>query len=99
MASISTRTPEGFPGSCPVCGARVVVDPSRPYGDAPCPACGTLLWFVQFGEDLWLFDRRRIDVANAERIARLLDDENRDSIDMAELLMELEDLGEPDSEV
>ena len=41
----STRTPEGEPSQCPVCGQRVWVDPSRPPGDAPCPKCGTLLWF------------------------------------------------------
>lgn len=43
--TISTRTPEGEPNKCPVCGQRVCVEPSRPPGDAPCPTCGTLLWF------------------------------------------------------
>jgi hypothetical protein len=27
----------------------VQIEPSRPYGDAPCPNCGTLLLFVQVG--------------------------------------------------
>jgi signal recognition particle GTPase len=41
----SSRTPEGEPNQCPVCGKPVLIDPSRPPGDAPCPHCGHLLWF------------------------------------------------------
>ncbi|MGA2254912.1 MAG: hypothetical protein ABSG53_09635 [Thermoguttaceae bacterium] len=41
----STRTPEGEPNHCPVCGKPLQVEPSRPPGDAPCPHCGHLLWF------------------------------------------------------
>lgn len=43
MKSVS-RTPEGEPAKCPVCGNVVSVEPSRPHGDAPCPNCGSLLW-------------------------------------------------------
>lgn len=43
---VSTRTPEGEPNRCPVCGHAVHIEPSRPPGDAPCPSCGTLLWFT-----------------------------------------------------
>lgn len=42
---VSSRTPEGEPNRCPVCGHRMLLEPSRPPGDAPCPACGSLLWF------------------------------------------------------
>jgi hypothetical protein len=41
----SSRTPEGVPNRCPVCGKRVRLEPSTPPGDAPCPHCGHLLWF------------------------------------------------------
>jgi len=41
----STRTPEGEPNRCPVCGKPLHIEPSRPPGDAPCPHCGHLLWF------------------------------------------------------
>jgi serine/threonine protein kinase len=44
--TISSRTPEGLPNRCPVCGSEVRVAPSNPAGDAPCPQCGHLLWFV-----------------------------------------------------
>lgn len=42
----ASRTPEGEPNRCPICGNQVVIDPSRPPGDAPCPHCGHLLWFA-----------------------------------------------------
>lgn len=41
---VSTRTPEGFPSRCPICGKDVIINPSVPPGDAPCPHCGSLLW-------------------------------------------------------
>ena len=50
----STRTPEGEPNRCPVCGNDLWIEPSRPPGDAPCPHCGHLLWFgppVPVGEE------------------------------------------------
>jgi predicted RNA binding protein YcfA (HicA-like mRNA interferase family) len=42
---ISSRTPEGTPNRCPICGATPRIEPSKPAGDAPCPQCGALLWF------------------------------------------------------
>ena len=52
--TVSSRTPEGAPNHCPVCGNSVRIEPSIPPGDAPCPNCGSLLWFVSavFGNDL-----------------------------------------------
>ena len=43
--TISSRTPEGAPNRCPVCGNSFCVEPSTPPGDAPCPHCGSLAWF------------------------------------------------------
>jgi anti-anti-sigma factor len=43
---ISSRTPEGQPDRCHVCGSEVKIEPSDPSGDAPCPRCGHLLWFT-----------------------------------------------------
>jgi anti-sigma B factor antagonist len=43
---ISSRTPEGTPNRCPVCGHPLKIEPSDPAGDAPCPRCGHLLWFT-----------------------------------------------------
>jgi acyl carrier protein len=52
MAIIASRTPEGQPNLCPVCGAQVCIEPSLTLSDvscadAPCPNCGTLLWFIR----------------------------------------------------
>jgi hypothetical protein len=44
-AVISSRTPDGAPGECPVCSASIYTQPSWPAGDAPCPNCGSLVWF------------------------------------------------------
>jgi hypothetical protein len=44
---ISSRTPEGTPGRCPVCHHEIKIDPSKPTLDGPCPHCGHLLWFVE----------------------------------------------------
>jgi anti-anti-sigma factor len=48
---ISSRTPEGRPNHCSVCGSDLKIDPSDPVGDAPCPVCGHLLWFTQEDRD------------------------------------------------
>jgi hypothetical protein len=52
---ISSRTPEGRPNHCAVCGKRIVIEPSHPFGDAPCPHCGCLLWFISSGDDIQFF--------------------------------------------
>jgi hypothetical protein len=45
MGVISSRTPEGEPVTCPVCGGMSLVVPSAfPTADAPCPRCGHLPW-------------------------------------------------------
>jgi hypothetical protein len=43
-AVISSRTPEGEPTRCPICGVLEAIEPSLFGGDAPCPSCGHLLW-------------------------------------------------------
>lgn len=45
--TISSRTPEGEPNRCPICGHLVHIKPSRPLRDAPCPYCGHLLIFAE----------------------------------------------------
>ena len=52
----SSRTPEGEFNRCPVCGKPVVLSPSKPAGDAPCPHCGVLLWFVNTPDGTWWTD-------------------------------------------
>lgn len=114
MATISSRTPEGSPNHCPICGAEVVIEPSLFFGDAPCPACGTLLWFCASSSgDRLFFDhasslplRERLKALVREHlgvvpdaIAEKIDWEKlgADSLDMVELVMELEEEGGLDS--
>jgi hypothetical protein len=57
--TISSRTPEGQPNHCPVCDANVCIDPSPLFGDATCPNCGSLLWFLNVERQSHVFDRSR----------------------------------------
>jgi len=43
---ISSRTTEGLPNKCPICGKQIWVVPSVPPGDATCPHCGSTIWFA-----------------------------------------------------
>lgn len=68
---ISSRTPEGLPNDCPVCGSRPRIEPSDPAGDAPCPRCGHLLWFAweDLGEDQVIRPSdRRLDPGSLDRL-------------------------------
>ena len=52
--SVSSRTPEGVPGVCQVCGFAVWLAPtwsSSTLGDAPCPRCGSLVWLERRSEE------------------------------------------------
>jgi acyl carrier protein len=85
--TISTRTPEGLPQRCPVCGKTAAIEPSYPGGDSCCPSCGYLLW--------WFRDRLSREAGSAtEQItlaSSLLHNLGNDSLDTVELVMELEE--------
>lgn len=70
---ISSRTPEGRPNRCPVCGSEVVIEPSDPAGDAPCPRCGHLLWFTREDAGDTLVIRPAESRLDAESLGRLID--------------------------
>ena len=90
-----------MPNRCPVCGHTLSIEPSQPFGDAPCPACGSLLWFVVGGNGPRYFDPEaaglvevvaaRLGVSpDAVRSGRL-GELGLDSLDVVELVMELEE--------
>jgi acyl carrier protein len=102
---ISSRTPEGLPNRCPVCGKEVVIDPSQPFGDAPCPHCGQLLFFINTPQQVRLVSEPEAGSIR-ERVQRIVarqlgvsedqlkasfDDLAADSLDTIELVMELEE--------
>jgi acyl carrier protein len=89
-----------------VCRNKVRIEPSRPFGDAPCPACGSLLWFLATGDDACFFERdqdesieRRLRALIAERLGinpdSVRDGDWRelgiDSLDLVELALDLEE--------
>lgn len=43
MSTVSSRTPDGEPAKCPVCGHVFSALPSQPLRDTTCPNCGCLL--------------------------------------------------------
>lgn len=98
---VSSRTPEGSPIRCPLCGNALRIEPSVPFLDASCPACGQLLWFANLPTESRVFDqpgKARILRALAEQLG-VPEDEvlegfalGTDSLDLAELELELSDL-------
>ena len=90
--NISSRTPEGFPSECPLCGATTNLEFSEPSGDAVCPNCGVLVWFSS--KTLSAIQRQFADLLDVavDRITAdtTLADLGADSLDMVELVMELE---------
>jgi anti-sigma B factor antagonist len=69
---ISSRTPEGEHGRCPVCGTTLKVEPSVPAGDAPCHDCGHLIWFAAAESDGDIVVRFTTQTVEAETIERLM---------------------------
>lgn len=81
------RTPEGEPLRCPICGAISALDLADPPGDAVCPQCGSLLWRIRDR----LQNRPEKPAADHLRDFSWNDECARDSPEMVEIVMELED--------
>ena len=91
--TISSRTPEGLPSECPVCGAATNLEYSLPGEDAPCPGCGCLLWKSQAILDRLSARFGQLTETTADRPSRvtLLAEVGSDSLETVELVMELEE--------
>lgn len=94
--TIASRTPEGYPNVCPICGADFLLEPLFTTHDAPCPSCGHLLWwFQQRLSDPVMMPRETITVdtllASLGDQTGATNDLGRDSLDVVELVMELEE--------
>jgi acyl carrier protein len=84
--TVSSRTPEGLPHRCPVCDGVAEVEPSYPGGDSCCPTCGHLLWWFRDR----LGNRAGVDPADV-LLTSSFRELAADSLDMVELVMELEE--------
>jgi acyl carrier protein len=101
MPTISSRTPDGSPGRCPICGQMVLIEVSGAFGDAPCPHCGCLLRFVRAAGETYFVDPGKLRRFLADRLgiseAQVGDDFadlqklGLDSLDTLELVLELEE--------
>ena len=80
--TISSRTPEGTPNQCPLCLAFICIEPSDPPGDAPCPNCGHLVWFIS--------SKLEIPAESITRATLIGDELGADSLDLVQLVMEFE---------
>ena len=91
--TVSSRTPEGFPSKCPLCGASTNLEFSEPSGDALCPNCGHLLWFsaklLSHFQSL-LAEARGVTLDHITADTHLAHPD-ADSLDMVELVMEFEE--------
>lgn len=81
---ISSRTPEGLPHRCPICGEISALEPSYPAEDACCPVCGQLLWELR--------DRLgQRGIGHRFELDATLADLGVDSLELVELAMEVEE--------
>lgn len=92
--TIASRTPEGFPSECPLCGASFQIEFSHPGEDAPCPACGHLVWFSS--QVMELLQRRfseaiGVSPSSINADASLYEILASDSLETVEIVMELEE--------
>ena len=91
--TVSSRTPEGLPSECPLCGAKANIEFSDPAQDASCPNCGHLLWASS--QLVISVTQRYADVLGtnpgAINAETPFSDLGVDSLDAVELVMELEE--------
>ncbi|MFO1091892.1 MAG: acyl carrier protein [Planctomycetaceae bacterium] len=83
--NVASRTPEGEPYLCPVCGAFAPLETSD-AGDSLCPQCGQLLWKLRDSlEAITLSPIQSIALSDSitEHLA--------DSLEIIELVMQFED--------
>jgi acyl carrier protein len=89
--SISSRTPEGEPTSCPLCRANVIIEPSVLIGDATCPRCGQLLWFIKSPDETRFFDAKESS-ALKDRITEII--ANKLGVDREKIINNLASLND-----
>lgn len=91
--TISSRTPEGLPGHCVLCGKDFQLEYSDPGNDATCPHCGHLTTLsAELLDNFKAFLERRHGVSPEDITSSLeLKSVGIDSLETVELVMELEE--------
>ena len=85
--TIASRTPEGSPERCPICGQPDMLERSDPTGEFVCPSCGHL--FIRFRDRLANRGGQIEHLVLGSKLTEL----GLDSLDLVELIMELEEEG------
>jgi acyl carrier protein len=85
--TISSRTPEGLPHRCPICGNVAFLEPCYPGGDAVCPSCGHL--FSKLCSRI--ADNLGVNLDAIILNSHLTDEIGFDSLDFVECAMEVEE--------
>lgn len=91
--TIASRAPNEPPNGCPACGTALQVIPPPTCGEFPCPACGVPLWYAHLDGTTWLVDASRADRNQLLQLQRQIATSHFDSLDMVQLVMQLEELG------
>src|SRR5262245_10267541 len=71
--TISSRTPEGTPNRCPVCGKDARPEPLSPplFGEVRCSRCGCLLWFVRVQSAIRFWENEKAESVR-ERVIEIV---------------------------
>jgi acyl carrier protein len=85
--TIASRTPEGVPNLCPICGKVAFLEPCYPGGDSVCPNCGQLTWLVRNQ----LHDESGVALDEIKLESLLVDDLGLDSLEDVEAIMAIEE--------
>jgi hypothetical protein len=98
---ISSRTPEGEPLECRICGYRSLVLFSDPPGDTLCPNCGSFAWIVIQRKEVavreYLLGQFRLDAPTLTIVVnKILDCESTDAL-ATTLQVGLQDILHPDA--
>ncbi len=98
MPTISSNTDDGHSAACPSCGSVFLIAATSQRGDAPCPVCGRLVWYLAFPTRVFCFK----SLVEVERLIEQIRDGSVhdrsqpwneaaiDSIELAEWLVALE---------
>lgn len=91
--SSSTRTPEGLPSRCPLCGAATAIEFSGPSDDANCSGCGCELRKAAKTSDVVdeVLGKRALEKQVKIRPETSLIEIGADSLEFIEMVVELEE--------
>src|SRR5947209_7400529 len=102
----SARTSEGDALPCPLCQKEIRFESAQPAGEVPCPHCGKPLWFIPAQKRCLNYrevspllekiipiisDKLGVNKEQIKSTSTFLGDLGADSLDVVELIMDLEE--------